>query len=366
MNTLFTLLLISVSFASNPPKELSSCLNRNDLINDGPYIFKSGDLFKARWIEESVLMEEVITETNFISLKSKFNFLFAYDDLEDVYSIKPDYNQNHKSADSIAVISDIHGELDSYISILQTSGVIDKKSNWNFGKGHLVILGDVFDRGDKVTEVLWHLFGLEKQAEASGGKVHMILGNHEFMMFRGNLCDLNEKYKKVESLTSTAYPELFSESSVLGRWLRSKPVMISAGGTLFVHGGISSELLKRNFSVKQINRILSTKILGKAPEEIYTDEDLRFINSATGPLWYRGYFEDPDLCECNVDSILLFYNKRHIVVGHTPGPEIRSLHNCKVLGIDSGMMYKRPGELLFIINDHFYRVDCNGNRISLN
>mgnify|MGYP005849710299 CR=1 FL=1 len=366
MKTLFALLIISFPSVQNMPTEFVSNIHRNDLFQDGPYIFKSGNVFKAMWIEDSFLREELITERSFSSLKSRFNFLFGYDDLERVYSIRPDYNQSHKNADSIAVISDIHGEFNSYIRILQSSGVIDKNFNWNFGKGHLVVLGDVFDRGDQVTEVLWHLFGLEKQAEASGGKVHMILGNHELMMFRGNMCDLNEKYRKVELLTSATYTELFSEEAVLGRWLRSKPVMISIGDILFVHGGISPEMIKKNLSVKQTNRLFLTKILGKAPGSILQDEDLMFINNASGPLWYRGYFESSDFCKYNVDSILRFYNKRHIVVGHTPGPEIRSLHNCKVMGIDSGMMYKRPGEILFIINDHFYRVTCNGTRISLN
>lgn len=366
MKTLFALLIFSFSCVHNLSMESFSGFHRNDLVQDGPYIFRSGNVFKAKWIEDSVLREEIITESSFGLLKNRFNLLFGYNDLERAYSMRPEYNQSYQNVDSIAVISDIHGEFNSYVDILQASGVIDNKLNWKFGKGHLVVLGDIFDRGDKVTEVLWHLFGLERQAEEYGGKVHLLLGNHEFMMFLGNTTDINEKYKKVEALTSTRYSELFSESSVLGRWLRSKPVMISAGGTLFVHGGISPELLKKNFSIKQINKIFSTKILGKAPEEIYTDEDLRFFSNSSGPLWYRGYFESSDFCEGNVDSILLFYDKRHVVVGHTPGSEIRSLHNCKVMGIDSGMMYKRPGEMLFIISDRFYRVTCDGSRISLN
>ena len=30
---------------------------------------------------------------------------------------------------------------------MQGTGIIDEHLNWNFGKGHLVILGDMFDRG---------------------------------------------------------------------------------------------------------------------------------------------------------------------------------------------------------------------------
>jgi hypothetical protein len=35
------------------------------------------------------------------------------------------------------------------------------------------------DRGDKAKEILDFLMRLEKEAEAAGGKVHILLGNHE-------------------------------------------------------------------------------------------------------------------------------------------------------------------------------------------
>ncbi len=63
--------------------------------------------------------------------------------------------------DSIGIITDIHGEYSTYLNLLNANGIIDNDLNWKFGKGHLVIIGDTFDRGAMVTEVLWHLFGLE-------------------------------------------------------------------------------------------------------------------------------------------------------------------------------------------------------------
>jgi hypothetical protein len=35
------------------------------------------------------------------------------------------------------------------------------------------------DRGDRAKEILDLLMRLEKEAEAAGGKVHILLGNHE-------------------------------------------------------------------------------------------------------------------------------------------------------------------------------------------
>jgi len=85
-----------------------------------------------------------------------------------------------------------------------------------------------------VTEILWHLFNLEKQAARAGGMVHLLLGNHEGMLFSGDRRYLNEKYILTEKLMNTRYIDLYGENSVLGKWLRSKPVMISIDDLLFL------------------------------------------------------------------------------------------------------------------------------------
>lgn len=366
MKTLFALLMISLSSVLHSFEEFYSSLISNDRTYDGPYILKNHDDFMVKWIEEGRLREEVLTESNFSSIKKRFNLLFDYTDLKEVYSLKQDYNQDHRKADSIAVISDIHGEFNSYLNLLKSAGVIDSNLFWSFGKGHLVVLGDIFDRGDNVTEVLWHLFGLEKQAEEAEGKVHVILGNHEYMIFRGNTCDLNEKYRSTEKITSSTYSDLFSEDFVLGKWLRNKPVMVSIDDILFVHGGVSMEMLKKNLSIKQVNRLFSTRILGKSFESLHGDDECSFMNNIYGPLWYRGYFEEGDFSEIKTDSVLNYYGKKHIVVGHTPSQEIRTRHNCKITGVDSGLMYKQPGEMLLIKGDRFFRITNDGKRIGLN
>jgi hypothetical protein len=337
----------------------------SNLINDGPYIFKADDKFKVLWIENNIFREDDIIPENFNSIRRSFNLFFDYNDLIDTYLLKPDYGQSYNRIDSISVISDIHGEYNTYIELLKVNGIIDKDLNWNFGKGHLVVLGDIFDRGDMVTEVLWHLFGLEKQAAKAGGMVHVLLGNHEFMVLRNNLCDIHEKYRKVEAISGTLYSDLYSESSLLGKWLRSKPVVITINNIIFVHGGISLEMVHRNLTFKQINRICATKILGKDLQSVYSKELLKFLNHTDGPLWYRGYFEDTDFCESKLDSILEFYGKKHIVVGHTVCKVTTPLFNNKIIGVDTGIMYKQPGEIVIYKNGFFYKGCPAGSRTRL-
>ncbi len=363
-NKIYLLILCLLSniyaFGIDYPEVMASGIS-----DDGPYIFITDGGFKAKWIENGVLRENIVTPENFAKFRSKFKLLFNYNDLKNTFRLKPDYNQNYTKIDSIGIITDIHGEYGIYLNLMHSMGIIDANLNWSFGKGHLVILGDVFDRGNMVTEVFWHIFGLEKQAEKAGGKVHFLLGNHEFMVLGKDLRYINEKYRIVESIMDTTYCSLYSDSTVIGRWLRSKPVMITINDILFVHAGISADLVQRNLTVAEINQKFSNEILAKDIKQIYSNEELEFLNEDLGPIWYRGYFQDSTLNECRVDSILNFYSKRHIVIGHTANKEIRSFYGTKILGADTGIMYKQNGEMLIYKNGSFYRGLPSGKRIRL-
>lgn len=337
----------------------------NDTINDGPYISYVNDSLKAKVIENSVLKEYLITQANFSELKAVLYLTCNYNDLLNVYSQKPDYSQKYKEVDSIIAISDVHGQYKKYLDILIANGVIDKDLNWKFGKGHLVFLGDAFDRGDMVTEILWSLFTLEKQAEKVGGMVHVLLGNHEDMVFGGDLRYMNEKYNKVEGLTKTKYFDLYSENSVLGKWLRNQPVMISINDILFVHAGISIDLVRMKLPVKQVNKVVSGKIIGKYIAPDNKNKQIELLAGDNGPLWYRGYWEDSTFSENRLDSILAFYSMKHIAVGHTTFKNIKSLFNTKIIGIDAGIGYKQPGEVLIYKNGNFYIGSATGERIKL-
>ena len=80
---------------------------------------------------------------------------------------------------NIVAIADIHGDFKNFIAILNGIGLVDDNLDWTGGQTHLVQLGDVMDRGDHARDALDLLKKLEKQAEDSGGMVHVLLGNHE-------------------------------------------------------------------------------------------------------------------------------------------------------------------------------------------
>jgi hypothetical protein len=128
------------------------------------------------------------------------------------------------------VVADTHGEFEIAIALLRAHKIIDESLRWSFGKGHLVLLGDIFDRGAHQTEILWLLFKLEQEARAAGGAVHVVLGNHESMVLLGDDRYLNPKYTQVAKLIGAPhYAALWSEQAYLGRWIRSKHTLMKIG-----------------------------------------------------------------------------------------------------------------------------------------
>jgi hypothetical protein len=134
---------------------------------------------------------------------------------------------------------------------------------------------------------------------------------------------------------------------------------------LFVHGGISIEMVRRKMKIEEINRIFSNMTLRT---EIPSDDeiaDLKFLNKEDGPIWYRGYFTETNYCESKIDSILHFYDKSHIVVGHTVSGEIKSLFENKIFGIDAGLGNDQSGAMLIYKDGLFYQGLATGERIKL-
>jgi hypothetical protein len=365
MKKLLVFLILGLCINLNTNSTYHSETGSDILIDDGPYIFNVNNELLVKWVENNSVREEFVTADNFAGIKRKFKLLFNYDDLNQNYHSKPDFKQCYTGVDSMGIITDIHGEYKTYLNLLKAMGIIDRSLNWKFGRGHLVVIGDTFDRGDMVTEVFWHLFGLEKQAANAGGQVHMLLGNHEFLVLNKNLNYISDKYKSVEIITKMHYYDLYSTSSVLGKWLRSKPVIITINNILFVHAGISMEMVQRHLTIDQINRKFAGSIARDDPGLIFSDEEVDFLYKNKGPIWYRGYFNDSHFYETRLDSILDFYQKEHIVIGHTPNEGIISLFNTKILGTDTGIMYKQPDEMLMYKNGYFYKVSLKGTRIKL-
>ncbi len=238
----------------------------------------------------------------------------------------------------ILAISDIHGEYDAMVAFLEQAGVIDTAGRWSWGTGHLVVLGDVFDRGPRVTESFWFLHRLEQEAERAGGRVQVVLGNHEMMVMRDDLRYVNSRYTSgIVRYVGVRYPDLFGPDMELGRWLRSKPLVLKINDIVFVHGGLAPELVARGLDIETLNAIGRKSLDLPSVGLIFSDVPKLLLGS-TGPLWYRGYFLGSDRYPAasseDLDAVLRFYGATAVVVGHTEVGPVTRLYDGRVFAID--------------------------------
>lgn len=264
-----------------------------------------------------------------------------------------------EKADRIIVLGDIHGELDALTSILRYNKVIDDKNRWIFGNGHIVFTGDVFDRGNKVTECLWLIFQLEIQAKKSGGRVHYIIGNHEMMALLFDDRYVNKKYKHAAKHIKFHYSHFFDKYSVLGNWLRSKNTLLRIGDQLFVHGGISPQFLEKKMKIDDVNMKMRYHLNNYTQLEDTTLVDL-FLYSYS-PLWYRGYLSrTPNYDRISLAEVIKtldFYESIVIIFGHTPVARVYPFYSFKLIAMDVPIGDpKYIDQALLIENQKYYRI----------
>ncbi|MFA6653956.1 MAG: metallophosphoesterase, partial [Candidatus Delongbacteria bacterium] len=170
-------------------------------------------------------------------------------------TVEPEKQWKFEEQEKLFAISDIEGNYNDFITILTNNGIIDENLNWNFGNGHLVLNGDLVDRGEFVTQVLWLVRKLEAEAEKSGGMVHYLLGNHDIMLMQGDTRYAVEKYHDLAKKTGRDLKDYFAPDTYFGSWMRGKNAVEKIGSTVFVHGGLSDSLLTNEISIEKINDI---------------------------------------------------------------------------------------------------------------
>ncbi|MFO7897029.1 MAG: metallophosphoesterase [Candidatus Cloacimonadales bacterium] len=344
---------------------LFSCLAAEQL-TDGPYfrLEQQGVLLQYLWQDEVISQSYAWPENGELRVE-----IADLDGSYQIYQQAPEiaadeYNQVEK----IFAISDIHGQYNRFVEILTSQQVIDAEQNWTFSSGHLVIVGDVFDRGEQVTEALWLIKKLSDQAEKQAGKVHYLLGNHEVAVLLGDDRYVNNKYLQVAEKLQVDHAELYSNATVLGRWIRSRNACVKINDILFVHGGISPQLLKRGYRPPALNAKVR-EIFADSASQPKDSEEKEFILGSFGPFWYRGYLTSGSkyrqLRQTEAEQVLAELKISNLVVGHTTQSFINPFFGSRIIPIDAGIKYADQGEGLLWQAGKFYRALADGYREEL-
>lgn len=335
--------------------------------DDGPYVFweTPTSVTLLGHLDGEVVSRSVRDITGPTDLRTEYPGVPAIHLEPDGHAPSP---ASWSMPDRLLAISDLEGNHDTLLEFLRANGVIDERDAWAWGKGHLVLDGDIVDRGDQVTEILWLMHRLQREAEAAGGRVHYVLGNHETMVLAGDLRYIHPKYRVTSERMGRTYEALFGPDTELGRWLRSHNAVIRIGDFLFVHAGYSPELDTLGLDLDEINRRIRDTI---GPPAWPARDQLgpHLIWHQQGPMWYRGHFDAHAAqwggkpTDEQLDAILERNGAKHIVIGHTVVEDIGWLDAKKrVLGIDVKWSNPGEGEGLLVENGVIHAVDMTGRK----
>lgn len=305
-----------------------------------------------------------------------------------------------KGVDRIVAVGDLHGDYDQYIKVLTTNGLVDEQLRWQGGKTHFVQLGDVVDRGPDSIRIIRHLMKLEKEARKKGGRVHVLIGNHEVMNIQGDLryvqpgeysalivenSDavraryIEAVYKHRVSIDPTlatnpdlvmaglkkefplGYVEhrtIWEPGQEMAKWVASHNAVIRINDSLFVHGGMNphTEYQKLSKINRQVRRQVSASFDGEG-----------ISNSPEGPLWYRGLAKNgADVELAPLLEMLEFYDVSRIFIAHTPTQgAILTRLDGKVIMIDVGISaYYGTSLANIVIEDGVLQVMHRGTLVA--
>ena len=292
----------------------------------------------------------------------------------------------------IVAVGDLHGDFSAWIDIARDAKLVDPANHWIGGKTVLVQTGDMVDRGADSLKIIRHLMQLDGEAKRAGGRVIVLMGNHEAMQVIGDyryvtpgeyaaFADRQSKARRDEAYTAHAkvivdyyhakdatlspkairamwiadtplgkveHNTAWAPAGELGRWVATLPAVAKVGDTLFVHGGISAKYAL--VPLDEINRRARAAIIA----DDSTDEAI--INDQMGPLWYRGLLlrggddgipaAGRPTIENELASALTGQGAKRMVIGHTPRlAGVGILHNGTLVQIDTGISRYYHGAL---------------------
>ena len=344
---------------------------RDSLSVDGPYVMYADSCVRVITVDaQGVIKDELFAEAPGVLSVSDHQGRYPFEVKLHPFS-RQEWRVPQQPA-RVFVMSDPHGRLDCVVSLLQGNGVIDNDLRWSFGSDHLVVIGDICDRGEDVVQIYWLFYKLQQEAEEAGGRVTMLLGNHEPMEFAGDMRYAEPKYGILARELGMEYRELFGPASELGRWIASWNTIGQIGRDVFVHAGLGGDFYRWNIPVPEVNSRMSKSIFLRSKERKAQSDTLRFLYGNTGPIWYRGLvLRIPRFKPIQQDTLDLIrgrFGADHIIVGHTIFRDVRTFHDGRVIGVNVDNPRNQRlhlGRALLIEGDRYFVVGDRGKKREL-
>jgi hypothetical protein len=269
----------------------------------------------------------------------------------------------------VVAIGDLHSDIGITRRAFRLAGATNEKDEWIGRSLTVVQLGDLIGRSDDERQVLDFIFDIRRKAEAAGGKVHALIGNHEVMggrldnqavgmnPFPGyvGLPGLNLSDPRLRFLlpNERARGAALMPGGPIARRLAEFPAVLRLGGTVYVHGGVVPRWAR--YGIDKINEEISQWLMGRTPEPPST----LGVDDGDSPVWTRQFSSAVDEFDCaELEESLRILGAKRMIVAHTVHPTITPRCNNKVWAVDVGMSRAYGGkvEVLEIVNDEVLTV----------
>jgi len=150
-----------------------------------------------------------------------------------------------EASPEIFAIGDVHGDVERLAQLLAGAKIVDRVPipsalpHWTAGKSVLVFTGDLIDKGPNSLGVLALVRSMREQARQAGGKVIILMGNHEAALLADPHSELTADFA-AESVAAGINPkDLVACRGEVAAFLCSLPFAARVGDWFFSHGGNS-------------------------------------------------------------------------------------------------------------------------------
>jgi hypothetical protein len=229
--------------------------------------------------------------------------------------------------DRLLAIGDVHGDLDALLRILRGLDVVDENGDWAAGHDHVVLTGDLNDRGPDSVDVITLVMRLEEQAAEARGRVDCLLGNHEMMAVQQE----RRYVRPVEAIAFESFwfgnwqglDAVYRHESPWARWLRRRPTILRVGETLFCHASLGRWAI--GASPSEINLRVRLWVGHFQGTSELPDERWAWLieQEGGGPLWNTDFIrEENGLTDATtlrpeeLREVLAHWGARRAVCGH--------------------------------------------------
>jgi hypothetical protein len=244
---------------------------------------------------------------------------------------------------SVYVIGDVHGNLIKLIDLLVTANLIDETHHWSGGDAHLWFMGDFFDRGPHGIGVVDLVMRLQPEAEAVGGQVRALLGNHEILFLGAHRFHGMKKFMLSWQRNGGQNTDMALVTSRQLAWLRNLPALANVADRVLMHAD-ATFYLDYGQSVEEVNESFWEILRGSDPD----DWD-HLLDDFSERMAFSSPHKDG---VSNASDCLAYYGGQQIVHGHTPiqyvadsvAPKAPFIYlNGLCVNVDGGMYLGGPG-----------------------